>query len=560
MKFRLFVLVGVVGLMTPLSAAKDSAIGVMVGNGDKERFSAELSYPLADLAEGASFKLNVFEENGSIIERNTVNKRHVGISPTVVFGAGSDFRLTASHTHLEKDDLPDFGIPQLFNRPAAVDRRQFYGFESDYLNSVSDTSIVALEHDINEKVTLTNTLKYGQTDFKLRATAPEFVTAPTLSNSLNDLLVKRTVIFTQSKESFFSNELNVNARFDTDRISHKLVSGVDYREQRSTPLRYQFTGVSTTSLVNPNSADLFTGRSTSTQNTVADIKHISVHLTDTMALSKTLDFTAGARYDFIDTGYLSRGASYLDLDSRKDFLSYRGAFDYKMAETGRVFLSYARTFSTSAEWVAITEQTSNIDPEINSHYEVGTSWNLAKDRLFVKGSLFRTDRENVREVSANITLLSGTQRVEGITLEALGHFTPKWDLSFGYQLVRSEVLESEFFADTEGEKVANTPRQTLSLWSTHYLTDTAKLSAGAQFVDSRRLTSITPYDSVTGLAKEVPSYWTFSVVGSKEINHLWDLQVSIANLFNAKFYDVASGSRVIPGEGRVIMLSVRLKI
>ena len=64
---------------------------------------------------------------------------------------GTANRLTASYSHFGEDDIPDYGIPWYFNRPAPVARHNYYGFR-DGNDPRTDVDMVALkvEHDISD--------------------------------------------------------------------------------------------------------------------------------------------------------------------------------------------------------------------------------------------------------------------------------------------------------------------------------------------------------------------------------------------------------------------------
>ena len=51
--------------------------------------------------------------------------------PPFAFGIGTDTTFTLKYLHQQEDDLPDYGIPFLFGKPAPVPRDTFYGLPTD---------------------------------------------------------------------------------------------------------------------------------------------------------------------------------------------------------------------------------------------------------------------------------------------------------------------------------------------------------------------------------------------------------------------------------------------
>ena len=52
---------------------------------------------------------------------------------------GTPTRLTLAYFHQTGSDIPDYGIPWLFNGPAPVDRNNYYGFkDGNFLRTYDD--------------------------------------------------------------------------------------------------------------------------------------------------------------------------------------------------------------------------------------------------------------------------------------------------------------------------------------------------------------------------------------------------------------------------------------
>ena len=92
--------------------------------------------------------------------RDYTRNRRWAVNPAVAIGLGTDTIVSLSWLHLEQNDIPDFGIPNVrdlslaaspaLGRPAPVDRRSFYGNANDYYDIIADSVTLRLDHTFSE--------------------------------------------------------------------------------------------------------------------------------------------------------------------------------------------------------------------------------------------------------------------------------------------------------------------------------------------------------------------------------------------------------------------------
>jgi catecholate siderophore receptor len=56
--------------------------------------------------------------------------------------------------------------------------------------------------------------------------------------------------------------------------------------------------------------------------------------------------------------------------------------------------------------------------------------------------------------------------------------------------------------------------------------------------------------------KRVPSYWTFDVMAKYDLSERTSLQLNVNNIFDKYYYDQLHPFHVVPGQGRVALLSL----
>ena len=113
--------------------------------------------------------------------------------------------------------------------------------------------------------------------------------------------------------------------------------------------------------------------------------------------------------------------------------SWRGALVFKPVAGGSIYFDYGTSFNPSAETLALTVATQDAPPEESRTFEVGTKWDLFARKLSVRAAAFRTDKTNAREtVNATTVVLSGSQRVNGVQIQANGYITSRWEILASY--------------------------------------------------------------------------------------------------------------------------------
>ena len=174
----------------------------------------------------------------------------------------------------------------------------------------------------------------------------------------------------------------------------------------------------------------------------------------------------------------------------------------------------------------------------------------------MNSSWFRTVKENARETdptNALLVVLAGTQKVSGVQTSIRGRITSRWELLSSYAYLDSKVVGSRFFPAAIGYPLANVPKNTFNVWSTHHLPWRFEGGVGTNYVSSRNTSSTAPLDATTGLVKAAPSYWVFNAMLSRPLNEHVSLQLNGYNLANRFYYDQLHPGHIVPGPGRSLL-------
>ena len=153
------------------------AADVELGTDQTRRVTADIDRALPSLGAGTAFRLNLMGHDSKLAGRDIGENRRFGIAPSLAFGLGTLTRFTLSYLHQGADDTPDYGIPWLFNAPAPVDRRNYYGFEhGNYLKTNVDMGTAELEHDFSNRISIRNQARYAHYHRDLRITEAQIGT------------------------------------------------------------------------------------------------------------------------------------------------------------------------------------------------------------------------------------------------------------------------------------------------------------------------------------------------------------------------------------------------
>ena len=547
----------------------DKRYEFMLGGGtdDYMRGTFDINQPIEGL-NGAAFRVNGMYHNADTPGRDIATEERWGIAPSISFGLGTETRATLSYFHLDQKGIPDYGIPWV---PAAntafpnwgdtiapVDSSNFYGLVlRDHLENTTDLITAEIQHDFSETAKLRNITRYGVTTTDLSVTAPRF-----LNNT--STTIRRTDWKTRDQvDTILANYTDLNLEFNTGRLEHKLVTGMELSLESSKNYgRTDLNAASapTTDLFAPNPYDsYFPIIFRNGAGAVTDAFSAALYAFDTVKINEHWQIDGGVRWDYFDVDYKNRalGGAATILGRTDDMFSYRGAITWKPCEPGSVYLAYGTSFNPSAEGLtlgntATATNSINVDPEESETVELGTKWEVFDEKLLLTAAVFRTDKTNARTQDpadpTDVVVLDGEQRVQGIELGFTGAVTDTWHITGGYTYLDSEILESRSAAEV-GKELSNTPENSFSLWSVHDIPGGFQFGLGTNFVDTR-------FNNNTN-TREADSYWLYNAMLGYVVNENLSVQLNVYNLADKEYLDRIGGGHAVPGTGRSVTLSTR---
>jgi catecholate siderophore receptor len=593
------------------------------GTNLERRIAADINEPIPDFASGTAIRINAMGDESGVAERDYAEIRRYGVAPSISFGLNSKTPTSLSYVHLGEDDVPDYGLPWLFNQVApGVNRRSYFGFhDENFLHTNDDIVTGRADHFFSHDIGLHTIARWANYPRNVQITEPQIcsnaaVSVPvggtvsalptssvtgapcnyTLSSNPSSILVNRNQIQIKSVEGDLWDQTQVTAHFKALGIPNALVAGVEGGQEISNPIKYGYTikGLNTvpyTTLVDPNEEQPFSGTGYIVSITHTKSNSVGLYFLDTIHLGRLFELSGGIRWDRFNTGFnlyqptppagATVTAAIPPISQIVAQPTYRAAFVYKPSTHGSIYFDYGTSFNPSAESLSLSVSSSLLPPEENETYEVGSKWSFLNDHLMLEGALFRTEKDNARETdptNSNNIVLAGNQLVKGAQFSLVGRLPDGMDVVLGYAYLDSAVIYSKYYPTSVGYPLANVPRQTFNAFITHRLPWRFNAGLGGNYVASRTASSTVPYvpltfsgpnvNPSTGAVtytvlstgmKQVPGYWVFNAMLKRSITDHLELQVNANNILNRFFIDLPHPSHLIPGEGANVLARINFK-
>jgi iron complex outermembrane recepter protein len=177
------------------------------------------------------------------------------------------------------------------------------------------------------------------------------------------------------------------------------------------------------------------------------------------------------------------------------------------------------------------------EPEKGRQYEAGVKLELLGGKLSSTIAVYELTKENVLTpdpANPGFSIQEGEQRSRGVEVDVAGEVLPGLRLIGSYAYTNAEITKSN--ADNEGNRPANVPLHTGSIWGVyefrHGFLKGLGLGAGVIGVSNR------PADNDN--TATLPDYVrTDAAIYYKFTRHL-DLAVNFRNIFNVRYFETST--------------------
>lgn len=282
----------------------------------------------------------------------------------------------------------------------------------------------------------------------------------------------------------------------------------------------------------------------------------SVYFKDNWHLDDRWILVLGGRQQHYDQ-YSDQGLGSKYVVNRDDngdaFVPFLGLV-YKATETLSLYGNYSRSFKPNTD---VDDAGHTFDPEEGRSYEVGAKYDPLPG-LNINLALFDIVKKNVvtSQTVNGVSLAEAAGKVgsQGLELDVTGRVAERWDLIGTYAYTHTEILDDP---DDEGNRLADAPKHTASLYLTHHLNVPTAFGAwhagaGARYVGERAANNANDFWLSSYTVADAFVRWESPMFGYKT-----SLQFNVDNLFDKQYYPSSTGSQlaVNVGEPRTARLS-----
>ena len=568
------------------------------GTNAELRGTADVNYVLGD---DAALRVNVMGQRNNIDDENFARNQRWGVAPAIAFGLGTDTVWTLKYLHQQEDNIPNTGVPFLFGQPAPVSKNAFYGLPSDDRYQ-TDVEIVTgkVEHKINDIFSVSDTVLYGSYWYDARETNSHYGTAncytaapyagaptcagtahpvpvttfnplfPVTGTPLNQIFVERDRPSSKGTVATMMNEADLTADFSLGFSHHHLTTGVQLDKEDADLTRFsnQLSTIVPTPLLAPNPFESFPGRQTIvTSRPVTKTATEGVYAVDNIELGPQWSVVAAVRFDHFGATYNQPvGSKPAHFTHNDNIGSPRLALVYKPTEQTSVYFSYGTSFNPSAETLSLSASNQGLGPERDHTFEMGGKIDVLDGLLGLSAAAFNTVMTNARisdPDNPGLQELAGTERVNGIELNAQGHITANWELIAGYTYLAPRAV-GLIAAGVPGP-IPNVAHDQANLWTVYDFDSGWKLGGGVNWMGHREIAADAASFPGQIITASLSSYVTLDAMIAYPVTDRLSLVLNGYNLANTFYYTNAydttpQENHVMLGSGRTFLLTANYSL
>jgi catecholate siderophore receptor len=569
---------------------------IALGTNDEVRATGDVNYVIGD---DSAVRVNMMGQRNSIADRPIAKNQRWGFAPSFETGIGTDTTFTLEYLHQQEDNLPDYGIPFVFGKPAPVSFKNFYGLADDDRQK-SDIEVVTgkVEHQFSDTLSLNDTARFGSYWYDTRQTGttygdancfdtanPPYPGAPLCSNTtdpnpvtlhdplypvlgtpLNQIDVLRDRPSQRGTITTYMNELDLNDKFSTGSLRHTLVAGIEADREVGDidRLENQDDIIIPTPLLDPNPYEAFPGHQTGTEGLpVTTATTVGIFAVDNVEIGDHWSVLGALRFDHFAADFhdVVADAHYSHDDN---IVSPRAAIVYKPDENSSVYFSYGTSFNPSAANLSLASSNNDLAPERDRTFELGGKMVALDGLLGLTAAVFNTRMTNAREADPEDPgeqTFSGTERVNGFEITANGRITPQWEITAGYVYLDTLDLQAE--GPGLIGPIPNTAHNQANLWTAYDFDDGLRAGIGANFTGQRMAGFDTESDPGKLILAKAPGYVTVDAMVGYKISDTFSVQLNGYNLadkhyFVSTYFSAGDENHAVPGAGRSALLTVNI--
>jgi len=520
--------------------------------------------------------------------RDVVHSERSYINPSFLFNLGKKTTLIVQGDYLKYNFTPDFGIGTLSDQTNVyggkiipnVSRSAFFGARWQYAKMQQSTSSFQLTHKINNSWTF-NALGGYQNYYR------DYFSVERIQLNKNGDF-KRPLGKNLIEQNYYTGQIFVNGNFNTGRIKHTSVIGVDFEQDNTTTYTSNLPANTIYDKINIFDLSVYKERTDMPQynwvfKTLNPITRTGAYVQDLITLSDKFKVLAGMRWSFqqadksIVTTFATNSTKKAGITKIDKAFSPRLGLVYQPTKTTAVFASYSNSFTPNT---GLDKDSATLRPSIIDQYEVGIKNDFFNGLLSTNVTAYRIINNNLAQplqylkngipTYGNTILkeLSGQTISDGVELDVRVRPTKELTVIAGYS------FNNMFYTKTakqkgsyvSGVRLVNTPANTANataFYTFHNgIVKGLKLGTGVYYVGERNAgwndTYIDSKGTKSNLLYKVKGFTTVDVSAGYTYKR-WSAMFKLANITNELNYYIHENYSInpIPPRNYVFTLAYR---
>ena len=549
--------------------------------------SFNLIKPVVDIYGPISNKIayrvnGTFESTDSY--RDQVSSKRYYVNPSLLFKLGNRTELIVEGDYLKHEFTPDFGIGSLNDsatgvRPATVPdlpRSTFLGTPWQYNTTNQSTVSATMNHSINTNWQLSSIFSFQQ--FQRDYYSVERIQA----NKNGDW--GRPLGRIDTKEKYFTGQVNLNGKFKTGKIEHILLAGADADHYLTETYNYDIQGkiYDSINILDPNKFTPRTDIPVATRLTFVEtpVNRFGAYVQDLVSITPKIKLLAGIRWSLQEspaatTTYLQKGDSLAKgkFQSANAF-SPRVGLVYRFKSNVSFFASYSNSFSVNT---GLDIYNNVLAPSIIDQYELGIKNIFLDGKLTVNLTAYKIINNNLAQTAqfdkdgnpnsnSNLKELTGQTTSNGVELDIMANFLKGLSVIAGYsyndmQYTKTPGNKGSYVT---GERLVNTPAHTANASAfytfSHGALSRLKIGAAIFYVGDRFGGWNNTVEQAQKYSRLIPvdGFTTVDVSAGYNIKR-FSLLAKVSNLANTYNYYVHENYSINPIAPRQFVTTVAYK-
>lgn len=488
---------GVVNLITKKPRFEyGGSLGLNIGSWNSYKPTVDLYGPLS---ENTAFRINGTYESADSF-RDKVSSQKQYFNPSFAFNIGEKTQIIVEGDYLRHHFTPDFGVGSLTddvtkisNLQTGLKRNEFLGADWQYQTNQIATADVIFNHQITRRWSLNSVLSYQ--NYTKDYFSTERVQWLYNTRKQPDRSWARPLNRTYNEQNYTSGQINLNGEFNTGKLTHKILVGVDgdlgaadaytyfnpaNGKTYGTTYYYGTNGSANGIILLDDSSTWAAGEMPDSQKkakTRVITQRYGIYVQDFVELSKQFKVLAGIRYsnlqnrDTVEKDFVAgTEKTKAKTGTRDEAFSPKAGLVFTPNKDFTAYGTYTNSFIPNSGFTVNNEP---LKPSVVDQYEIGFKKNIIGNTVAINFNAYQIDSRNTYTTAqfkadgvtpntdSTIKEFAGKVRSQGVELDITGNPTAKLSLIGGVSFNKSIYTETpDGFGYVENQKLVRTPAVT----------------------------------------------------------------------------------------------------